>query len=717
MTIEQSNLQYIRGYIEASEAPLFFIGTDGLIANLNGAGEELIGHSQKQLLGTDLSQQFTNPEKATDTYKRILKEGLVKSVGLKIKNKKGKNIDVTYSGSIFTDDKEKVQGVFVAVQDITKVRQASQQYARSLIEASVDPLVTISPDGKITDVNSATIEATGVIKEELVGSIFSDYFTEPEKAESGYKKVLKEGIVRDYPLTIKHKNGKLMDVLYNASVYKDGKGNVLGVFAAARDITKQKQASQYARSLIEASLDPLVTISPNGKITDVNSATIEATGLSKVELIGSIFSDYFTEPERAESGYKKVLKEGFVRDYSLTIKHKNGKLMDVLYNASVYKDGKGNVLGVFAAARDITKQKQASQYARSLIEASLDPLVTISLNGKITDVNSATIEVTGMTKKELIGSDFSLYFTEPDKAREGYQEAFKKGEVRDYLLTIRSKIGKITPVLYNASVYKDEKGKVLGVFAAAREIGKSELKSARARELQRVSKRTIFKVVLGRKLGKGSVKISERDAMNLRLDIVDNVNVKPTREDLSGKKIIAMSMTSTRIPSGTIVVSPGDFRNLGLEEDDTVFIIKANADEEPTLVDIEQYGAQPGEYEIPGLEISEEEEKEFKGEKKELAEKKIFEKEGTVSEEKAKEEAYKENELREKGEKMAEDEGSTAEKEQKEEQPEEQPEEEPEEGDKKQSSKKTTEKQPKNNNPKKKSEKDFESQIDALRNS
>ena len=42
-----------------------------------------------------------------------------------------------------------------------------------------------------------------------------------------------------------------------------------------------QRGSQYARSLIEASLDPLVTISPEGKITDVNEATIEVTGVSR----------------------------------------------------------------------------------------------------------------------------------------------------------------------------------------------------------------------------------------------------------------------------------------------------------------------------------------------------------------------------------------------------------------------------------------------------
>lgn len=127
-------------------------------------------------------------------------------------------------------------------------------YTRSLIEASLDPLVTISPEGIITDVNEATVRATGASRENLVGSDFSIYFTEPEKARAGYQQVFAKGFVTDYPLTIRHKDGRLTDVLYNASVYRDERGNPLGVFAAARDITEQKRAqetlSRNARELI-----------------------------------------------------------------------------------------------------------------------------------------------------------------------------------------------------------------------------------------------------------------------------------------------------------------------------------------------------------------------------------------------------------------------------------------------------------------------------------
>ena len=97
--------------------------------------------------------------------------------------------------------------------------------------------------------------------------------------------------------------------------------------------------------------------------------------------------------------------------------------------------------GVVAAARDVTAQNRASQYARTLIEASLDPLVTISPEGKITDVNKRRSKVTGFPREQLIGTDFSDYFTEPVRAREGYKQVFEKGKVSDYPLTIATARG------------------------------------------------------------------------------------------------------------------------------------------------------------------------------------------------------------------------------------------------------------------------------------
>jgi PAS domain S-box-containing protein len=127
------------------------------------------------------------------------------------------------------------------VAERTAEVRAGALYARNLIETSLDPLVTISKDGKITDVNHATELATGVPRERLIGSNFSDYFTEPDQANAGYQKVIAEGLVRNYPLTIRHVAGHTMHVLYNAAVYHNEAGQVQGVFAAARDITERKR--------------------------------------------------------------------------------------------------------------------------------------------------------------------------------------------------------------------------------------------------------------------------------------------------------------------------------------------------------------------------------------------------------------------------------------------------------------------------------------------
>lgn len=122
--------------------------------------------------------------------------------------------------------------------------RTSSAYARSLIEASLDPLVTIGVDGKIMDVNVATENVTGVDREVLIGSDFCDYFTEPEKARTGYQQVFSQGFVTDYPLAISHSSGKVTDVLYNASIYRNEHGEVAGIFAAARDITDKKKAEE-----------------------------------------------------------------------------------------------------------------------------------------------------------------------------------------------------------------------------------------------------------------------------------------------------------------------------------------------------------------------------------------------------------------------------------------------------------------------------------------
>jgi len=180
------------------------------------------------------------------------------------------------------------------------------QYARSLIEASLDPLVTISAEGKITDMNEATVNITGVTREFLTGTDFFDYFTVPHKAREVYQEVFAKGSVADSPLTLRHIDGKLTDVLFNGSIYKDDRGTVQGVVIVARDVTQQKRiATELTEAIVSAEMATLIAEEAKLK---AESATIIANDAVKAkQQFLSNMSHEIRTPMNAIIGFTKVL--------------------------------------------------------------------------------------------------------------------------------------------------------------------------------------------------------------------------------------------------------------------------------------------------------------------------------------------------------------------------------------------------------------------------
>ncbi len=198
--------------------------------------------------------------------------------------------------------------------------------------------------------------------------------------------------------------------------------------------------SQYARRLIEASLDPLVTISREGKITDMNEATENITGLSREDLTGTNFFEYFTEPQKAREVYQEVFATGFVADSPLTLRHKDGKLTDVLFNGSVYKDDKKDVLGAVIVARDVTDQKRI---ARELTEAKdfAEKATKIAEEAKLHAENATRIAEDAVKAKQQFLSNMSHEIRTPMNAIIGFTKVLIKTELnshqKEYLTAIK----------------------------------------------------------------------------------------------------------------------------------------------------------------------------------------------------------------------------------------------------------------------------------------
>jgi PAS domain S-box-containing protein len=406
----------------------------------------------------------------------------------------------------------------------------------------LDPLVTIGADGRIMDVNVATEAATGRSRTELIGTDFSSYFTDPEKARIGYERAFSAGVIRDYPLELRHCSGSTACVLYNASVYRDVRGQVMGVFAAARDVTALKRteaALQHANRALRATSGCNQAIVHARKesdlLQDVCRVIVEDAGYrmawigipqhddaktvlpvaSAGQEAGYLHSGHFTwgdnEYGRGPTGTairtgepsicrdmlrdprfapwrEQAIQRGYASSMVLPL-IVDGRVIAAVSIYATEPDAfdTSEAKWLSELAEDVaygihsirlreqqqqseTALRRANAYNRSLLEANLDPLVTIGADGKIMDVNGATEAATGCNRSELIGTDFSDYFTDPAQAKKGYLQVFRDGQVRDFPLDLRHRSGRVISVLYNASVYRDENGHTQGVFAAARDI-------------------------------------------------------------------------------------------------------------------------------------------------------------------------------------------------------------------------------------------------------
>jgi PAS domain S-box-containing protein len=180
------------------------------------------------------------------------------------------------------------------------------------------------------------------------------------------------GIEDIYELTYIRKDGSRFPALVSVTALRDALGGIIGYLLIGTDNTarkqveaEQKQLDQrlrdqqfYTRSLIESNIDALITTDPAGIITDVNKQMEALTGCTRDELIGAPFKNFFTDPDRAEAGIKRVLSGSKVTDYELTARARDGKQTVVSYNATTFHDRDRKLQGVFAAARDVTERKR-----------------------------------------------------------------------------------------------------------------------------------------------------------------------------------------------------------------------------------------------------------------------------------------------------------------------------------------------------------------------
>jgi len=368
--------------LEAMPDALVVVDHEGVIRSVNHQTELLFGYDRGDLVGAAL--ELLVPESLRLVHK-VHREGYVaapftRTMGQDLELHGRRRDGTLFPLDIALSEADTEDGplVIAAVRDLTgrkETEEAHQQSERlaAIVQHSNDAIIAKTLDGIVTSWNPAAEKMYGYSSQEMVGASIDRLSPQGRTDEiTAILARVKAGLeVSPFQTLRARKDGTVFPVLLTVSPIRDAGGAVVGASTITQDMTTEKDAVDAARSMIESSLDALVAISPEGLITDANEATVRATGIPRVELIGTAFSECFTEPEEANAIYQLVFEKGMAVDYPLTMCHRDGTLTEVLYNASVYRDAGGKVLGVFAAARDVTKQNRAET---ELVEQRLNEL-------------------------------------------------------------------------------------------------------------------------------------------------------------------------------------------------------------------------------------------------------------------------------------------------------------------------------------------------------
>ena len=408
--------------------------------------------------------------------------------------------------------------VIAAVRDMSIREDSREDHALlrqglAVMEFSGEALTSIDAEGVITSWNPGAERLYGYPGGEVIGRSAS-LLSPPDRDDeitSVLARISAGETIENLETQRVRKDGTMFWASITSSPIRDQHGAIIGASGIDRDVTEQRRAFETAQrlaSIVENSDDAIMGFTLDGVITSWNPAAGRLFGYSGEEVIGR--PGWFLTPAERAGETRTVMEQirtGRSVDHLETLRlRRDGTVIPVSITASPIRGPDGSVIGGSTIARDMTEQKRTFESARSMIETSLDAFAAITPEGQITDANEAMVKATGVVREELIGTDFSQYFTRPEKVEATYRRALTEGSVADFPLTLCHRDGSLTEVLYNVSLYRDATGEVLGAFVAARDLTKQvqalrEVAEQQAHELERLAELERFqRLTVGREL-------------------------------------------------------------------------------------------------------------------------------------------------------------------------------------------------------------------------
>ncbi len=490
------------------------IGFDGRIIDINDSFLKLTGYKKEEVIGKKVLSFVADyhKEKVMKQLEQDFKGIKTPSIEVDIKGKKQMHTILFGEGQVIVYEKGEPIGVLLSGIDVTthkkmeKALKESEERFREVADLLPTVICEFNLDGKILYVNKAGFDLFGYTVEDLKAGINALDLIHPEdrkKAEERIKEIIQGKKLGPIEYRMFKKDGSQLNILVNSSpIYKDGK--VVGIRSVLTNITELKRtekalkrSEEKYRNLFEKMKDALYISTIDGKFIDVNQAMVELLGYDSKEEIYKldITKDFYCNPGDREKIIKEISKKGYVKDYEIEIKRKDGKKLIVLETCHERRDENGNVIGFEGIIRDITEKKEmeralkeSEEKYRMLVEMSQEGICVDDENENITFVNEAFAKLLGYKKEELLGKNiFELVHEDDRKKLEEEVKKRRKGEASKYEIRFIAKDGRIKTFIVSAiPLYKN--GKFVGSLSVNLDITERKIAEEKLAESQALYK-------------------------------------------------------------------------------------------------------------------------------------------------------------------------------------------------------------------------------------
>ncbi|HAT49145.1 MAG: response regulator [Nitrospirae bacterium] len=317
------------------------------------------------------------------------------------------------------------------------------------------------------------------------------------------------GIEDIYELTYIRKDGSRFPAVVSVTALRDDHDTIIGYLLIGTDNTARKQAEEalfkagaLQNAIFNSANFSSIATDAQGVIQIFNVGAERMLGYSAIEVMNKITPADISDPREVIKRAKVLSSElgtpitpGFealvfkasrgIEDiYELTYIRKDGSRFPAVVSVTALRDDQCAIIGYLLIGTDNTarkrveaEQKKLDQrlrdqqfYTRSLIESSIDALVSTDPSGIIADCNKQMEVITGCTRDELIGAPLKNHFTDQELAELGINLVLSEKKVIDYELTVRARGGKETPISLAATTIYNRDRKLQGVFATIRDL-------------------------------------------------------------------------------------------------------------------------------------------------------------------------------------------------------------------------------------------------------